>query len=742
MTPTRPICILACSMILCTARPASAQDDRTFLSGNVEIARIVDLAAERRGLDVRYDPSELRGSVTIRVQEGLTAAELWELMQRSLADAGLTTVLEAGQQVVHVVRAQDAQQHARLEIGGFAGVSAESGYASVLFAPEHADPTALVEALKPLLSKPGGSIARLGSGRLIMVGDLVPRLRQIEAVVELLDEPRAEPRLLRLPVAHVPAATLATQVVQAQKAEDTIAGRETAGVVIPGADGSSLLLIAPPDQQDRWTRLVAAFDVPQAAETRSYAIEAFTLEEVATLLEETARIDGARGSGASWRVARDALTNTLVVTATPAEHERIRAALDRLASAPASAKRTTRILTVRNRDAADLLEVIRSLVEQGVLEAEPAGPRPPLVSDRSTAGTTLPFPRNETVLSTDPGREPATRRSEAPQRGEGSTGAASRLTPASPGLTLTIDPRTSSIICLGPARVLDQIESLVAQLDVRQPQVMLEVLVIALTESDLLDLGVELEKIEIAGAATISLQSLFGLSSGGGPTQPTVDRGTGFTGIVLSPGDFSVVIRALQTINDGRSLIRPKILVNNNEQGVLDSVLQEPVQSTNASNTVATTSFAGTQDAGTQVTLRPQIAEGDHLVLQYAVAISEFVGESASPELPPPRQQNTLQSVVTIPDGHTIVLGGIEVRDSSEAVAQIPLLGDIPLVGELFKSRSKTDSSSRLYAFITATILRSEGFEDLRYLSQRDRVASGAPAGIDWPELAPRIIDE
>ena len=81
--------------------------------------------------------------------------------------------------------------------------------------------------------------------------------------------------------------------------------------------------------------------------------------------------------------------------------------------------------------------------------------------------------------------------------------------------------------------------------------------------------------------------------------------------------------------------------MTNNQQATLDSVLEQPYASTNASNTVTTTSFGGTKPAGTQLTIKPQIAgggEGDHLLLEYSVSLSAFVGAAANASLPPPRQ--------------------------------------------------------------------------------------------------------
>ncbi len=295
------------------------------------------------------------------------------------------------------------------------------------------------------------------------------------------------------------------------------------------------------------------------------------------------------------------------------------------------------------------------------------------------------------------------------------------------------------MIAIGDARRLEQLAELIRTLDERQPQVMLEALVLSLTEGDTLDLGVELEVMAVSGSTLINLASIFDLGMVGLEDTPA-PTGTGGTALVLSPGDFRVLVRALETINHGRALNIPKVLVNNNQQATLDAVLQQPFLSTNASSTVATTSFGGTQDAGTTLSVTPQIAEGDHLVLEYSLSLSAFVGESSDPALPPPRQQNTIQSVVTIPDGYTVVVGGLEVETAAQATSQVPGLGALPLVGELFKNRSNSRSRSRFYLFIRANILRHHGFEDLKYLSDRQLMAEGVGLDDGWPKVEPRII--
>ena len=156
-----------------------------------------------------------------------------------------------------------------------------------------------------------------------------------------------------------------------------------------------------------------------------------------------------------------------------------------------------------------------------------------------------------------------------------------------------------------------------------------------------------------------------------------------------------------------------------------------------ATDQTTTTSFAGFEDAGTKISIRPQIAEGDHLVLQYSLSLSSFVG-SAAGGVPPPRQQNEVTSVATIPDGHTVVVGGLELVSNSDGASQVPLIAKIPLLGELFKNRGTSLSTTRFYVFIRATVLRDQGFEDLKYLSGTARSQAGIDDG--WPVVEPRVI--
>jgi len=206
---------------------------------------------------------------------------------------------------------------------------------------------------------------------------------------------------------------------------------------------------------------------------------------------------------------------------------------------------------------------------------------------------------------------------------------------------------------------------------------------------------------------------------------------------VLSPLEFSIVIRALETLNQGRSLSVPRLLVGNNQKGDFTSNLQQPVQTSTTQNQTTTQGFAGYEQAGTTVSVQPRITEADHLLLQYSVTLSSFVGQGAG-TLPPPRQENRLASQVSIPDGHSVALGGIELTTTGEQTSQVPLLGSLPLIGEVFKSRSNSGNRSRFFVFIRAEVMRSATLDDLKYIS--DVTGEGAGVSDGFPVLKPQVM--
>lgn len=727
----------ACAML---SSLTHAQDQaQVAFAERTDLARLVDVAAQRLGLKVEYDEKMLKGmTVHLRfgsASEGVSEQELWQLANRLLASRGFTSVQLPGSDVISIVKIAEAPELQRMD----QQVSGVSGYTTLVQRIQHRNPEDVIAAIKPLLSKSGSAATRLGDSDLIIISDLTPRLEQVIELMSVLDHPLASVIVERLPLHFSSSMTIAAAVTAAAETRGQVEGRRLRGKVSPMLDGNALLVVAPASEMSIWKDLVGRFDQREPVIQQTYSVRSFPIVEVARLVEQILQPATSGGSGAAGRTAEPGsrivvndLTGTLLVTADARGHERIAALLVELNAAPPEARRPMRAFTIRNRSVRDVLSILRDLDIGASAEFTGQADAANSVTSSAAANTRTRSEQQEIVTTNGVNESAAALRNDRTPTEE-------RRSVHSAGLMLTADEGTNTLIAVGESRALVQLEQLIRRLDQRQPQVMIEVLVINLSDTQTLDLGVELRKLEISGSTVISLASLFGLGSGSLATStPPTSTGAGFTGVALSPGDFSVLIRALQTINNGETLTMPKVLVNNNMQAALDSVISEPFISINASDTVATTSFGGSEQAGTIVTVTPQIAEADHLVLKYAVTLSAFIGESTSAALPPPRQANTLQSVVTIPDGYTIAVGGLEVLNHSKGVSQVPGLGSIPVLGEAFKSRSHTTSRTRFYAFIRATIMRHNGFADLKHISDVNVAAAGIADG--WPTLSPRVI--
>ncbi|MCC6970020.1 MAG: hypothetical protein IT434_07325, partial [Phycisphaerales bacterium] len=646
-------------------QPASQPPDLS-LPDTMKLSRLVDLAGEVSGVAYSYNPQELEQSVTLRVPGGLARKDVPEFLSFVLASRGFTTVRTPGSPVISVVKMEAAAGLAR--VSKDAGDSGGAAFVTQVVKAKHQTPKTLVEAIKGALSKTGGSVAALGESSYLIISDLGARVDEALAMLERLDVP--DTTVLReVALANISAGS-AIATLQSLAGPKSQSGRKLAGDLVPGADGRSILLVCPPEAEESWRSLITAIDKREATTTQTYTPRFFAARDVSKLVEAvvTGSGIGVGGGGSAadkddrFRVVVDELTGGLIVTATAPQHEKIEALMARLDAAE-RAPTPVKSFPVRNRPVDELLATLQQLIAAGALEApgeDGSGsargeardqvrtgaaqssyrqPMPTATGDvarggsnsgssgspggNSTASTPSPSGAGEVGPagnSVNSGRGPLLRTGAT---GSG-PGAGSRA-----GLSLTADRATNAIIAIGEPRMLSQLESLIATLDVRQPQLMLEAMLVSLNDSEALSLGVELEKIGSIENATTKLASLFGLSNGG-PATGTVGSAAGISGVVLNPGEFGVLIRALESINKTRSLSNPKLLVSNNEQAVFSSVLQQPItQQTRTGSNDTTFSYGGSESAGTTISVRPQIARGDHLVLEYTIKLSSFVGSSS-----------------------------------------------------------------------------------------------------------------
>jgi len=325
-------------------------------------------------------------------------------------------------------------------------------------------------------------------------------------------------------------------------------------------------------------------------------------------------------------------------------------------------------------------------------------------------------------------------------------------------ITIVDDPNTFSLIVYANKKNQEWIKNLIQTLDKRRPQVLIDVTLVEVSKVDLFDLDLDLVSKFPRMAAGGDMEALDALL-----TPFAEDRviETTFTNTEqgrIGQGFYSdrhiqALLKAMQTKSYGRVLAKPKILVNDGQLGKINNKDFTNVQIQQIivpdQGSPQTTTDYRQYEAGIELEITPNISEGDLLLLKVLMKRSDF-GETPAENAPPDTTQSEVNTIVTVPDGQTIILGGLIKLNQTKGGSKVPILGDIPLIGGLFRSTSNSDRSSNLYVFVKANILRPDdtvaGLPDLERMSDRNRISferleDQFQSYEDWPGFKPKPME-
>lgn len=300
-------------------------------------------------------------------------------------------------------------------------------------------------------------------------------------------------------------------------------------------------------------------------------------------------------------------------------------------------------------------------------------------------------------------------------------------------IIVEIHEETNSLLVTATRSKWAELKTLLDRLDRRQPQVLIETALIEVSNDFSKDIGIEYANVETPTGDT---QKGFVFTSVGitsadaiGDQRLPSPTAAGLTFGIFDGEDLGIpfIINAAQTSNDANVLSVPSILVANNKGGSVTSEDEVPYQTSNAvQGSLATDAEFAT--AGISLNITPSISAQKYLRLQISLEVSSFRGE-AQANLPPPKATRTIQTSVNLPDGATMWLGGIIRDDTTDSESGIPYLSDIPLIGGLFGSTSKTNLKTTLFFFCTPKIL--EDFAELEDISNSGKARAASTIGLD-----------
>jgi len=627
----------------------------------------------------------------------------------------------------------------------------------------------------------------------IIATDTPRRLTSLERFVERVVEETNKTQYIRLELRFLAASVARSRALELVGATQQRAGADTNVQPQPGQpqqpaaaragsldnlserlivdpQGNALIFRGQPQEIARVQQVLDMIDVPNNLAPRNYTVGTWAgsianiarsrgLGEITTINEGTndpnqqfsgvqnfQRPGGAGGlqnqsyTGGPVMVV-DESRGSIIYYATEPQHNQMDALIKEID--PQSERVIIGVYKLKNSDAEEVAAVIDGIINNtqpyGTSDLLPNGGQPFSRSSRSSRNP----PTNTTPIN--------------PRQLNPQGGGEGDLTLDGGGYVVA-DKANNQILVKAPAGQQPEYRKLIERLDLRRAQVYIEAKIVAVTWTDDMRLAFETQLINANGTGGV-LNTNFGLSSfaaGAGILTPkTVATGLGgLTAAVIKSDQVPIIMNALQTKTDSRILSSPQLLVDDNEEAKIVSVDSQPTSSTTqTSGNPSQTSFGGYEDAGTTLAVTPHISDGGYLGLKYEIELSNFTGSSTNvggTTLPPPKTKNNLQSnSVTIPADTTVIVGGLNFKNDSLTRAQIPLLGDIPLIGLLFQDRTSKYRTTTLYVFLTPRILRDPTFQDLRILTRGPQYEvlksselpklRSVPIDVNSPGLPPRM---
>ena len=279
--------------------------------------------------------------------------------------------------------------------------------------------------------------------------------------------------------------------------------------------------------------------------------------------------------------------------------------------------------------------------------------------------------------------------------------------------SLSSNKGTSNIIVTDTETKIKAIDTFITEIDRITPQILVEVRIYDITSREKLDLGIEWE----AGRDT-TISSTLGTNPTGKKLTPFMkgnfDGGVNkaedvtafFRWGILGDGlDIDMQLSAEHEKADAKLLANPRIMVLDNEEALFDIVTEEPYSETNVTGNTITETIKF-KEIGVKLVVTPHVTRDGMLRLKISPEFSVLVRHASFLNTTVPIiDKRKVNTIALVQDGHTVVLGGLRKKDVSKQVNKIPLLGDLPIIGGLFKFEGEDTAVNELVIFITPHII-------------------------------------
>ncbi|MFL9959789.1 type II secretion system secretin GspD [Paraburkholderia sediminicola] len=652
---------------LITAQTAQAQVTLNFV--NADIDQVAKAIGAATGKTIIVDP-RVKGQLNLVSENAVPEDQALKTLQSALRMQGFALVQDHG--VLKVVPEADAKLQGVPTYVGNAPVARGDQVVTQVFVLKNESANNLLPVLRPLIS-PNNTVAAYPANNTIVVTDYADNVRRIAQIIAGVDTAAGQ-SVSVVPLKNANAIDIATQLTK---------------MLDPGAIGST---------------------------------------------DATLKVS----------ITADPRTNSLMIRASNVARLAAAKELAKQLDMPTTMPGNMHVVPLRNADATKLAKTLRGMMGKGgetgstgASEANAFNQSGGSLSGGSSTGTsgTPPLPSgglNSSSMS-------------SPMGGGGGYGSNSGAAGSSdllggdkgksddnqPGGMIQADAATNSLIITAAEPVYRNLRAVIDQLDARRPQVYIEALIVELNSNTSGNLGIQWQVANnslFAGtnlstgsgnsivnltAAAAAAGTTGGLATALGASNLQQGLNVGWIHNIFGVQGLGALLQALSQTADANVLSTPNLITLDNEEAKIVVGTNVPIQTGSYSNLTSGTASAAFNtfdrvDVGLTLHVKPQITDGGILKLQLYTEDSAIVNgttNAATNPAGPEFTKRSIQSTVLADNGEIIVLGGLMQDNYQVSNSKVPLLGDIPWLGQLFRSEQKTRDKTNLMVFLRPVII-------------------------------------
>ena len=468
----------------------------------------------------------------------------------------------------------------------------------------------------------------------------------------------------------------------------------------------------------RIEQIVESIDQPSAESPIVIPVKLVSAVELSQTINRLMQDGGAPGGGtdASQRfvLTADTRTNALLLrTDNPARVARVRELVEKL-DIETGAPGNMHVVYLKNAEATKVAQTLRA-----VMSGDTSAPVAPAATPASSGAFGSPA----------------------------SSGAA----PTGGGM-VQADVASNALIITAPSAIYNNLRAVIEQLDVRRAQVYVEALIVEVTAAKAAEFGIQWQSMkgingtgaQVFGGTNFGAagQNIIGAANSIGSVGQGLNFGVA-NGTITLPGsttpilNLAMLARALENDTNANILSTPNLLTLDNEEAKIIIGQNVPFITGSYAQTSGTTTASPFQtierkDVGLTLRIKPQVSEGGTVKMQIYQEVSSVDTATATNAAGVTTNKRSLESIVLADEGQIIVLGGLIQDSVSNTKNKVPLLGDIPLLGSLFRYDSRSRTKTNLMVFIRPYVLRSalasQGLTQGRYEYLRGEQQQGQMA--------------